>query len=464
MGQIDIIIIALYLSVTLAIGIYAGRNINTIRDFAIGDRNYSDVIMISTIFATWVGGGLTFGVSEKIFLVGIAFVFVCLGNPLNKAIIALFIAPGASKFHDKISVGDIMQQDYGQTGKVIAGISATLYCIGLLGMQIGAFGYLFNYFFGTPPLFGILVGFGIVVTYSFSGGVRAVAITDAIQFIMLIVAIPALANIALVKVGGYSGMIEALPASHLTLFPDKSAPYKYIWLFVVFALPLLNPPMMQRILMAKDTKQIKRSLTICALIEIPFFIFIGCIGLVTYLINPELPANSTIPYLINLALPVGIKGFVVAGMLAVLMSSADSLLNSASVAVVHDVIKPISRIQLSNQAELLLAKSATLIFGILAVLGTTLFTSLVDFFLVSWNCWGAVTVVPLFATLLGYRGAPQSFLLCSIAGFSTFVLWQVFNLEQAYGHNSLLPSLLVNFIVFITANIFLKQRKALAVG
>ncbi len=459
MGQIDIAIIAFYLSITLAVGVYAGRHIHTMREFAIGNRNYSDIIMVSTIFGTWVGGGLTLGMSEKIFLVGIAFIFVCFGNTLNKILVALFIAPGASKFHDKISVGDIMQQDYGQVGKIIAGISATLYCVGSLTVQIGAFGYLFNFFFATPPLFGILVGFGIVVTYSFNGGIRAVALTDAIQFIVLIVAIPALANIALTKVGGYSGMIEALPASHLTLFPEETNPYKYFWLFIIFALPLLEPPMMQRILMARDVNQIKRSLYICSAIEIPFYIFIGCIGLVTYILAPDLQSNLTIPHLINIALPVGIKGFVVAGMLAILMSTADSHLNAASVAMVHDVIKPLTKSQMSGKAELWMAKLVTLVLGIFAVIAATMSSNLVDFILATWNCWSAVTVVPLFATLFGYRGTPHSFVICSIAGFSTFFVWQVCDIEGMFGVHSLLPSLAVNFIAFTAVNTFSNRKK-----
>ena len=77
--------------------------------------------------------------------------------------------------------------------------------------------------------------------------------------------------------------------------------------------------------------------------SIPFFAITGMIGLVALVMNPGLNPNLSLPYVIQQTLPEGIRGLVVAGMISVVMSSADSCLNSASVAFTNDIVGPFEK-------------------------------------------------------------------------------------------------------------------------
>ena len=127
MHSIDLTIIVLYLLVTLAVGLYQGRKISSMKDYAIADRNYATPVMVAAVFATWVGGESTLGMAEKIFSVGLVFIFIFFGSSLNKLSIAYLIAPRMKKFEGMISIGDMMESSYGRVGKIITGTAGTLF-------------------------------------------------------------------------------------------------------------------------------------------------------------------------------------------------------------------------------------------------------------------------------------------------------------------------------------------------
>lgn len=464
---IDVSIVGGYLLLTLVVGLYQSRKIKDMRDYAVAEKNYATPIMVATIFATWVGGESTLGMAEKVFNVGGIFILVFFGSFINKLIIGQFIAPRMGKFRDAISIGDMMEQYYGISGKIITGIAGTLLCIGTLGAQVSAIGYFFQFFLGISFVLGTLIGCGVVIVYSTFGGVRAVTITDVIQFIVLIVAFPMICNIALVSTGGYTSLFEKLPESHRILFPEGHNPLEYVGLILAFSIPFLDPAITQRLLMSKNPAQMATSMKIAALVEIPFYFMIGVMGLIAVTYYPTIEGTLVIPHLIHEMLPVGLKGLAIAGILAVIMSTADSVLNAASVTFVHDALKPICQKigrPLSGQMELFIARTATVIFGSLSIIMALGFDSIVDIIVNSFTVWGPVVVIPLYGAIFGTRGTPAAFLISAASGLTCFGLWTLFELNQCWGFDALMPSMVANGIAFLIStrrsdSFFLKKTK-----
>ncbi|MEM7495458.1 MAG: hypothetical protein AAF471_04840, partial [Myxococcota bacterium] len=131
---IDFAIVAAYLLITLIVGIHFGRGITTMREYVIGGyRRYSVVILVATLLATRVGGGATFGSSEKIFVLGLIWFTVQLGVPIQEILVARYIAPHVGRFRNKLSVGEMMGDFYGRPGRVTIGIVGTIKCVGSIG-------------------------------------------------------------------------------------------------------------------------------------------------------------------------------------------------------------------------------------------------------------------------------------------------------------------------------------------
>lgn len=452
--MIDNIIVVGYLVFVLLLGFYKGRNIKDMREFSVADRKYSLLVMVATVTATVIGGGATLGLISSVFSVGIVYILIAFGNPINHFLVGQFFVDKIENFADCISVGDIMRKLYGKNAQIITGICGAFYGAAAVGGQVSAIGFTVHYFLGMPFWAGVLVGCGAVILYSSFGGVKAVTATDLLQFAVLIIAIPMVCNVGLNLVGGYEELIAKIP-DHLLKLPDTpSSALNYFFIFLAFSVPFLDPPHTQRLLMAKDVSQIKSTMRVAAAIETPFFVVVGLLGLVAVAIIPDYDANLAFPHLIDKILPAGLRGLAVAGILSVVMSTADSYLNAAGISLVHDTIKPLlgDRI-LPDKTELRLAKIVTFIIGAFATIIAVSFSSIMSIILFTLNFWGPIIVIPLYAGLLGYQPSKRCFYAGSLSGITVFFIWH-FLIEPQLGISSLIPSMVGNALGFmITYNL-----------
>jgi SSS family solute:Na+ symporter len=449
--MIDLWIIAIFLFITLIVGIWQGRGIKDFRSFSIADRNYSTGVLVATISATLIGGESSQAVAEQAYIVGMFFFFIMLGDMVDNLILAKFIAPKIGEFRDCISVGDIAEKIYGKNAKIIIGVTGVIALVAVLAAQIAAMGQVFHYFLDITPMTGIIIGATIIIVYSYFGGVKAVAITDVIQFIVLIAAIPMICNVGLAKVGGYTKLMNALPASHISLLPPKEEFWKYLNLFIISSIPGLNAGLVQRLLMAKDGNQARKSLICSAIIYIPFYKMVCIIGLLSLVINPKLDPMYAMPDLINNILPTGLKGIAICGMLAIAMSTADSIINVWSILIVHDVIKPIYKKELSDETQLKLARFFTIVIGIWGCIVASKFKTIFNIILLGRFFWKPIVVVGLFAGMAGFRASKKSFYLGIIAGVATVLLSPNLNYEAVF------RAIVANAIVFFGSHYYYKK-------
>ncbi|AZL16164.1 sodium:solute symporter family protein [Rickettsiales endosymbiont of Stachyamoeba lipophora] len=451
--NLDNLIVIAYLLVTLVVGIYKGRNIKTFKEYAIGDYKFSNSALVATITATWLSAGSAIGTHEKVYQFGIVWVVIFLFGVVGIFLFQL-LAPRIYKFKGHLSVSEIIGTWYGPQARVIGGICVALHSIGMVAAQVGAIGYVCHEFFDLSPMIGILIGAGIVVIYSSFGGIKAVTYTDIIQFAFFMVAIPLIANIMLIKAGGYSGLLEKVPAEHLKIFPNYGSVSEYLFLFLFFAIPFFDSCLIQRVLMAKDKEQVVTSFKSTALVMILFYVLCGLIALSVRTINADLNPNNVLYYTINNYLPMGIKGLGIAGLLAVVMSTADSYLNTSSIAIIHDVVNPLRKSSLTSRQELLVTKFTAILIGSGAILVAISFKSILQIIIKAWIIWAPIMVVPLYATFLGIKSNSNIFKLSAIAGIATVVIWLIYDIEAKTGIDSMIPSLFANLIAFSSASLY----------
>lgn len=455
--MIDNLMVIVFLLLVLFVGYFKSRNIGSMREYSIADRKYSLPVMVATLTATLIGGGATFGIITSVFSVGIVYILVSFGNVVNRIFVSQFFVDKIEAFSDCISVGDIMGKLYGKNARIIAGICSALYCAAAVGGQVSAIGFIMHYFLDIPFIAGILIGCGTVIFYSSFGGVKAVTATDVLQFAVLIIAIPMVCNVGLNIVGGYEVLFSKVPP-HLLKLPDTASSItNYFFMFLAFGVPFLDAPLTQRLLMAKDRTQIRNSLRLAAVCELPFFVVVGLIGLIAVATNPDVDPNLAFPHLINTILPVGLRGFAVIGLLSVVMSTADSYLNSGGIALVHDTFKPLWKREIDDQTELKLAKLTTFILGSVATIIALSFKTIMSIVLFSLNIWGPILVIPLYAGLLGIKANPRCFYGGVISGLTVFFVWH-FTVEPIIGVSSLIPGLMGNAFGFIATYYFYKAK------
>ena len=423
--MIDLIIVVLYLIVTLALGIFAGRNVKNMKDFSVSAKIFPTSVLISTIFATWMGADCLIGVSERVYSVGLVFFVVILGLSLSFFFQAYFVAPKIIRgFSNKISTGEIMGDLYGNPGQVISGIANVLFSIGCIAMQVKAIGFICNLFFGVSEFYGIVIGGGIIVAYSSFGGIRSVVFTDVLQFGVLIIGIPFMASVALGKVGGWEYLMKNLPPKYTELTSYEGSFWSFIAYFSWCAFPDFCPVLMQRILMAKDEKQATQSLVISGILYIPFFAVISIIALCAVLMFPGIDPNSAFLNVLDYSLPTIVKGISISGVLSAFMSTADSILNAASISVTRDVFIVLWPSKMNNKLELTLSRTVTVLLGMVSIYAATMFYSMVDFGLFFSNFWTPAVVAPVFLYLFNLKTDIRTYLISVSIGFISVIIFR----------------------------------------
>jgi len=217
-------------------------------------------------------------------------------------------------------------------GYVLTKISVTLYAGGVVIRAVTGW----NFYTAAIVL--------IVVTglYTIFGGLRAVVYTEVLQAIVLILGSVTLMAIGLSRVGGISGLEAKVPAGFFSMWKPSSHP-DFPWTGIIFGAPILgiwywctDQHIVQRVLAAKNIKEARTGY----LKSLPVFIFVlpGIIAMALFADVSNNP-DSAYPTLVTRLLPDGIKGLVLAGMLAALMSSLASAFNACSTLLTWDVYK-----------------------------------------------------------------------------------------------------------------------------
>ncbi len=442
-------IIFTYLFAVLLIGILAGRGISNLSQYAVAGKSFGSMVIFATLSASFIGGGFSMGNAEKVFLFGLVNIVALWGFSLKEILVAAFIAPRMGRYPDAISVGDIMEVHYGKAAKVFSGLFGFILCAGILGAQVGAIGYVTNLFLGIERIWGILLGCGIVITYATVGGMRAVIWTDTVQFVILAVGMPLTLYFGVQYAGGWGHVLDSVPANHLTLPTEPLALVALASLFLTFVFgETLVPPYLQRLLIGRSTRDVAKGTLYSGLFSIPFFAVTGLIGLVALVIDPSINPNLALPFVIQQALSPLLQGIVIAAVIAIIMSSADSFLNAAAICCINDVIKPLRKIPIPENREVALARALTLIVGVLAVIFAVSIESVLDILIYSYNFWAPIILVPLVMAVTGRKVSQTRFLSGAAGGILALLIWN-YALGAPWGIHGLVVGVLANLTVFV---------------
>ena len=453
--MIDNLIVLVYLLLVLGIGVYYRSHSGSFKSFAnVKDSaRKNKLLLIATIFASSVGGGTTFGIAEKAFSGDISYTYGLLFTIPIDLLIAIYVVPRIAEHYGAESVGDIMVKYYGLTGRIISGIASITISIGFLAAQISVSGRIFEYILQVDYLKSVILSYIIVIIYTTIGGLRSVMFTNLLQFFAMIVAIPIITIIGL-NIIGLESFINNIPNEKVSLTDDNLIA-NTIAATLGFATMNLYPNFIQRALINNDFRATTTAIYIKTAIYSVYLICVTLNGLIAFNLYPEQPSNLALPYLIDQIIPIGLLGFVVVGLLAAVMSTADSDLNVSSVTLVKDIFDPILNIK--NQHKLLLlARIINVIIGSFAIIFALKFNNVVDLIVYMAGFWGPLVVVPLIFALFNVIIPKKAMVFSSISGCVAFLLWEEIGMNY-FNLKAVFVGTVVSLIFFI-GGLLLKNK------
>lgn len=383
LATVDWVVIGGYFVLVFGVAIWATMRERSTRgtskDYFLAGRNVGWFLVGGSLFASNIGSehlvglagvGAASGVAVGQFEIIASLMLLLLGW----LFVPFYLSSGV------FTMPEFLERRYSEATRwYLAVISVIGYVLTKISVTIYAGGIVFEAIMGVDFWTGALVVVVITGVYTIFGGLRAVLYTDLLQMFVLIGGSVAVTLLGLNALGGWGAMtetVETLKPGFLSLWKPMSDP-EFPWTGIIFGAPILgvwywctDQFIVQRVLAARDQDHARRGTVFAGYLKLlPLFIFV-IPGVIAYALSQQGQLqldtpDQALPTLIATLLPIGLRGLVVAGLLAALMSSLSSVFNSTSTLVTLDIYKKL-RPEASERRLVLVGQLTT---GVLVVFG-----------------------------------------------------------------------------------------------
>ena len=366
--SITMIVVILYLLLVTAIGVYVSKYNKSLDDYFVAGRRLTLWFNTNTLAATAIGSGTTMGVCGLAAAKGIAGGWILVAFTIGFVLIGLLIAKKMYRLK-AITLPDIIESRFNKRTRDWSTILVVFQYLGISAAQFVALGTIANVLLGISFIKGVIICGGVMIVYTILGGLLAVALTDVLQLVLNLIGVMIILPIVGFRAtGGFAGIVEALPASHFSLWAFGFAG---TLAFLVWLIPqgFLAQELWIRIFASKDEKVAKRSILIAAGgVYFPYMITIVSLGLIgATLFKGVGGGDKILPLMITEMLPPVIQGIMLAALIAAVMSCADSVLLVASSNLVKDFYGGILKKKIAPEKMVKASRIGVLLVGVFSI-------------------------------------------------------------------------------------------------
>ena len=473
-----LIAFAAYLLFMVFIGVWSMKKTTGADDYFLGGRGLSGPVAALSAQASDMSGWLLMGLPGSVYALGTGQAWIAVGLGLGTIINWLVIARPLRSYtivaNNSMTLPEFFGNRYHDDKKILLGISSAIIVIFFLVYTASALasgGKLFNTVFGIDYHVALLIGAAVILVYTFMGGFLAVCTTDFIQGSMMLIALLVVPIIAWGYVSGsFSDMLAQTgvnSAHYLSLTYNGDHPITLVEILSNLAWGLGYcgmPHILVRFMAIKNEKELKKSPAIAitwVVISLTLAVVIGLVGrafLLPEILGETAGAPSTESVFIEmikkifmeiLPLPF-VGGLFLCGILAAIMSTADSQLLVCSSSVSADIYKDILNPDASDEKVLKIGRLVTIVVAVLAIFiawnpDSSIMALVSDAWAGLGSAFGPLVVMSLFWKRTNLQGAIAGL----VSGAATVLIWDYLPIMggQTIGAATGLYSLLVGFIV-----------------
>lgn len=464
LARTDFIIIIVYMLLIVGVGVYSGisRKTKSSEGFFLAGRSLRWPLIGAALFAANISTIHMVGLAGQGFGDGLVWGNFEWSAALMLILLGLIFAP--FYFKTKIStLPEFLEKRYSPAARSMLAVISLVTAVFLhIGVSLYAGGLVFENFFGIPRYTSILIIATATLLYAIIGGLQAVVITETIQSVILIIgasAMTILAMMALPEAGVHNladlkAAVKPDQVSIIHTHADSPMPWWAFWL----GIPVLglnywcaDQTIVQKVLGARSLKDAQSGPIFAGFIKIlPVFIMIFP-GIFAYVLFRDQISISdeALPVLILNILPVGLKGVMSAALLAALMSTIASGLNSAGTLLSMDIVHKI-RPQTKDRNLLIIGRITIFATIVVAVAWAPLIAKFPSIF-EAINDLLAVLSPPISAVLLWgvftKSGTAKAGLYTLIFGFVIGVIAFAIDFEPIWGQRTITDVWGINFML-----------------
>ena len=411
---IDYFVVIAYLVGILLLGLYFRKFVHSSTDFFLGGRMLPFWAIGMSIVVSDIGALDFVGIAGSAYRHGISVGnFDWIGSVPAMLLAAFIFIPCFWKSRI-YTIPEYLGRRYNDGVRTIASLTWIVFFAFNIGIIFWASAVLLNTLMGWPNWVSIIATASVVGLYTFCGGLTAVVMTDVVQMIIMFVGGGAVVFLGFFRVGGWSGLVEKIsemgPAykEHFDLIMPVDTQTPFPWTGILFGLTFVmanaymigNQSIVQRCFSAKNEWHAKASMIFAAFLKMLIPVLVLFPGLVAIVLHPNLKdGDKALPTLMRTLLPPGLGGLMFAAFLAGLMSSIDSMLNSAATMWTKDFYERFIRKGASDLHYLKVGRIATIVLLAFGVITSPVSTSFEGIY-VAVQTFLSIFQGPIFSILL----------------------------------------------------------------
>ena len=424
---IDLAVIVLYFVGSLGVGYWASRQIKSSDDFAVAGGNLKFPVLLGTLVATAIGASATMGRAGKAYEVGIIIFAAGIAYAAGLWLFS-YLAPVIKRM-GIWSVPQALYLRYGQNFRLLASIVILVALTGIFGAQLIAFGVVVVTLLpdaGVTYEQAVLTAAIIMVVYTALGGLLAVAYTDLVQSVIMIIAIGIFLPIIVISdMGGASVAVAELAPPGGNWLGGLTVVYLVSIFLIDIPVSLLDVSLWQRTGAAKTVRHIQTGVRIAALAFVVWSFIVVAMGTYAAQLLPELastPAgpDAAIPALVVEYMPPLIKGLCLAALLAVIMSTADTVLLIGGTTVSMDIISGYRK-DIDSKAQIRIARWTVLVIGMIGAVFAVSVRGVFEVLLLAFAIYVASLFVPTMLAIFWKKATAAGALSSTLVAFASVV-------------------------------------------
>jgi SSS family solute:Na+ symporter len=469
---VALIVIIVYFVVIIGLSVYR-RLAKTELDFFLADRKFPHWILAVSFAASWFGGASALVSADKAYAGGWSAYFV-MGGPTIVSTLVLLTLAGRIRFLGPISQPEITENRYSKAARIIQSVIIWWYMSTWAASQMIAAAGFFSGFFNVGYVAALLILVAIVWFYCMFGGFKSVVTTDLGQFIWIVVALVIVGIAAWANFGGWGKVGQIVKAQDNTKFFNLFGNFKYSLFYIIsftFAW-VISAEIWQRFSAARNVGDARKVSRGALWINVPLYLVVVVIGMmaVGLFAGKDLEGDHVMTRILLGYTPPVLAGIAFAGLLAAVMSTMDTAINTGSLVLTEDFYHRLINPKASERSILIFARIAATIMAGLGILVAVLIRDLL------WVLWMASDILaagvfwPLILGMYTKWGTNQGAIASMLAG-SLYVLWQ-YLIDLGVKLPSIIPAwpgrswpfsifwgIVIGFVVFTVVSLLTRTTK-----
>ncbi len=427
-------------------------------EFSVAKRALPVVFIFGSLAATYVGPGFSMGFVGKGFSSGYIFFFLGLMFAVQNIVVGLFVAPRLRSLENCHTLGDVFGVKYNKAAQIIAGVISVGLCGLSCAIMVKAGGIVLNEVLGIPLVWSVIAIAAVTALYTAFGGLRASVITDALQFAMFAILLPAaLIWILMVRpevreAGLAKEAFEATTAGFGAI--SKTEMFGLIIAFLFGE--TLFPTFASRAFASRTIQTSRTAFILSGSFSMVWFFVMIMLGVAARNIVPAgIAEDQILLTLIKMTLPGWGYALLVVTLVSVIMSTLDSNMNAGAICLTEDIARPLVRI--TDSSALSIGRWTTVIIAAVGAASALAIPTIIKGLLICYSIWAPAILPALIAGLWIKEPRPIAGVSSLIVGSVVAIVFQAV-LTDSTGIPAILPALAASIIVYIIGHVFGKRR------